>query len=145
MGVRDERTQDLFLIDMTPGLPSEEGQVRFTNLDIKAMVNGVVVSLITGTGITEPQHEALDTLVHEIDETSYDEVTYASGRAQSYIVWASAAKLLKVREEQYSYTSGKVSQVVTTQYDGAGAVKMTMTETYTYSGSNVTSVTRTKV
>jgi len=52
---------------------------------------------------------------------------------------------LKIREEQYSYVSGKVSQVITTQYDGVGAVKMTMTENYTYSGSNVTSVARTKV
>jgi hypothetical protein len=37
-----------------------------------------------------------------------------------------------------------VSQSVTIQYDGTGAVKMTMTEVYTYSGNKVTSVTRTK-
>lgn len=97
-----------------------------------------------GGGITEPQHEALDTLTHDIDETSYDEVIYSGSTPSSYIVWASAAKLLKIREEQYTYAGGKVSQVVTIQYDGTGAVKMTMTEVYTYSGNKVTSVTRTK-
>jgi len=100
---------------------------------------------ITGGGITEAQHELLDTLVHEIDESSYDEVTYGSGNLVStYIVWETAAKMKKIREEQYTYAGSKVSQSVTIQYDGTGAVKMTVTETYTYSGSRVTSVTRTK-
>jgi len=98
-----------------------------------------------GSGITEAQHEALDTIVHDIDESSYDEVTYGSGNLVStYIVWETAAKLKKIREEQYTYSGSKVSQSVTIQYDGTGAVKMTVTETYTYSGSRVTSVTRTK-
>ena len=52
MTERIERTQDLFLIDMTgEGLPAEEGQVRFVDSDIKAFVGGQVVSLITGTAI----------------------------------------------------------------------------------------------
>jgi hypothetical protein len=98
-----------------------------------------------GSGITEAEHELLDTLVHDIDETSYDDVTYGIGsRVDSYIVWANVAKLLKIREEQYSYSGSKISQVVMTQYDGTGAVKMTITETYTYTGSKITSITRTK-
>jgi hypothetical protein len=98
-----------------------------------------------GGGITESQHETLDTLVHDIDESSYDEVIYGSGNLVStYIVWETAAKLKKIREEQYTYSGSKVSQSVTIQYDGTGAVKMTMTEVYTYSGNKVTSVTRTK-
>jgi hypothetical protein len=97
-----------------------------------------------GTGISESEHEVLDTLVHEIDETSYDEVAYAGSSVVSYIVWASAAKLKKIREETYTYVSGKASHVVTKQYDDAGLVKMTMTEDYTYSGSKVLSVTRVK-
>lgn len=97
-----------------------------------------------GSGISEAQHEALDTLVHDIDETSYDEVTYTGSKVTKYTVWASAAKLLKIREETYTYSGIKVSSVVTVQYDGAGATKMTMTESYTYSGNKVASVTRTK-
>lgn len=98
-----------------------------------------------GGGISEAEHEKLDTLVHDIDESSYDEVTYGSGnRVSTYIVWETAAKLKKIREEQYTYSGNNVSQSVTIQYDGTGAVKMTMTEVYTYSGNKVTSVTRTQ-
>lgn len=95
-------------------------------------------------GISESEHEALDTLAHEIDETSYDEVTYSGSNVSSYIVWETSSKLKKIREELYSYTSGKVTQVITKQYDGTGTLKMTMTEDYTYSGSKVSTVTRTK-
>lgn len=97
-----------------------------------------------GGGITEAQHELLDTLTHEIAETSWEEYTYSSGRVVSVVVWASAAKLLKVREEQYTYSGGFVSQVVITQYDGTGAVKATVTEIYTYSAGRVASITRTR-
>lgn len=147
MTERIERTQDLYLIDMTgSSLPAEEGQIRFLNNDIWGFVNGSVVSLTAGgSGITESQHEGLDTLVHEIDENSYDEVTYTGSDVTSYIVWTSAAKTRKIREEQYTYGTGhRVSQCVTTQYDGTGAVKMTMTETYTYVNSRVNTVTRVK-
>lgn len=146
MGVRDERTQDLFLIDMTPGLPSEEGQVRFTNLDIKAMVNGVVVSLITGTGITESQHQNLDTLNHWVDENSYDELTRVATRVTHVVVWDSPSKTIKIREELITRTAGKVSQLVAKQYDRTtGLLKETMTEVYTRTGGRVTSISRTRV
>ncbi len=144
MGVRDERTQDLFLLDMTPDLPTEEGQVRYTNTDIKAYVGGVVVSLITGSGITEAQHRDLDTLVHEIDETSYDEVVYSGNNITQYIVWTSAAKTLKIREDLMTYSGSKVTQVISKQYDGTGTLKAQFTEVYTYSGNKITSVTRTR-
>jgi len=84
MTERIERTEDLYLIDMGTTPPSEEGQIRQANGDILAFIGGSVKSLTAGAGggITEPQHEALDTIVHEIDETSYDEVTYVNSRAQ---------------------------------------------------------------
>lgn len=98
-----------------------------------------------GGGITESQHEVLDTLTHEIVETSYDEVTYVGGNVSAYVVWETVAKLKKVREELYNYASGKVSQAVTIQYDATGVEKARTTEVYTYTGSKITSVTRTKV
>lgn len=102
-------------------------------------------NLRTGGGISETEHEALDTLVHEIDETSYDEVTYVSGMVSSYVVWETAGKLKKIREETYTYTPSRlVSQVVTKQYDDVGAVKMTMTEDYTYVNNRASTITRTK-
>lgn len=98
-----------------------------------------------GSGITEEQHEALDTLVHEIDETSYEEYTYTGSDITNVTVWTSVAKTMKIREEQYTYSSHRVTQVVTIQYDVSGGTKMTMTEQYTYgSGNKISSVTRTK-
>lgn len=46
MGVRDERTLDLFFVDGTPlGDPSEEGLVRRVSDDLVVFFNGVVKSL----------------------------------------------------------------------------------------------------
>jgi hypothetical protein len=97
-----------------------------------------------GGGITEAQHEALDTLVHEIDETSYEEYTYSGSRVTDIIVWETSAKLKKIREENYTYSGNKVTQAVYKQYDGTGTLKMTVTETFNYSGSKVTHIDRVK-
>lgn len=95
--------------------------------------------------VNDSQHEILPTLVHEIDATTYDEITYSGNDVSSYIVWTNSGKTQKVREELYTFDIGhKVTQVVTKQYDGTGVVKMTMTENYTYSGSKVSTVTRMK-
>lgn len=137
---------DEIILKETSGDPTEIGGIRHVGGAFRMKDStGVFDPRSGGGGITESQHEVLDTLVHDIDETSYDEVIYSGNRISQYITWTSAAKLLKIREEQYTYGSGgKISQVVTTQYDGAGVVKMTMTETYTYSGNKVSSITRTK-
>jgi hypothetical protein len=144
-GIRGETVDEIFFIDGTDEPANEVGTVRSVNGEFHFRdALGIFNPRTGGSGITEGQHEVLDTLVHEIDESSYDEVIYSGNNPTSYIVWETAAKLKKIREETYSYSGGKVSQVVTIQYDGTGAVKMTMTEVYTYSGSKVTSVTRTK-
>jgi len=145
-GVRGETVDEIFFIDGTDEPANEVGTVRSVNGEFHFRdALGIFNPRTGGSGITESQHEALDTLVHEIDESSYDEVTYGSGnRVSTYIVWETAAKLKKIREEQYTYSGNNVSQSVTIQYDGTGAVKMTMTEVYAYSGNKVTSVTRTK-
>lgn len=145
-GVRGETVDEIFFIDGPNEPANEVGTVRSVNGEFHFRDSlGIFNPRTGGSGITEGQHEILDTLVHEIDETSYDEVIYGSGnRVSAYIIWETAAKLKKIREEQYTYVGGKVSQSVTIQYDGTGVAKMTMTETYTYSGNRVTSVTRTK-
>lgn len=98
----------------------------------------------SGSGITEAQHRDLDTLTHEVDESSYDEVIYAGNDVTQYIVWTSASKTLKIREDLLSYSGGKVSQIVSKQYDGSGVLKGQITETYTYSTGRIASVTRTR-
>jgi hypothetical protein len=139
----DEEIQLREPADNSP--PSVAGAFRYVGGDFAFRDQyGTFNPRTGGSGITEGQHEALDTLVHDIDETSYEEYAYSGSKVTNLTVWATAAKLLKIREEQYTYAGSKVSQVVTIQYDGTGAVKMTMTENYTYSGGKVTSVTRTK-
>jgi hypothetical protein len=83
----------------------------------------------------------LDQLVHELAENFFEEYTYSSGNVTNATTWETSGKLKKIREEQYTYSSGKVSQAVTIQYDGSGNEVERLTETYTYSGSKIASVT----
>ncbi len=95
------------------------------------------------SGITEAQHQALDTLVHAIDENSFDEVIRVNGLVMQVITWTSPAKTLKIREETLTRNSlGRITQYQAIQYDGVGAVKETLTETYTRVCGRVVSVTR---
>ena len=54
--------------------------------------------------------------------------------------WTDNLKTLKIREIDYTRTSGKLSQVVTRQYDDLGAVVWTYTETINRTGGKVASV-----
>ncbi|MGD9209162.1 MAG: hypothetical protein PVI90_00225 [Desulfobacteraceae bacterium] len=101
-------------------------------------------SAIGSGGLSETAHEALDRLTHQINENSYDEVTYTGNNPTNYTVWTNSSKTTKIREEQYTYTGNKVTQVVTIQYDGSGVEKERLTETYTYTGNKIDSITRTK-
>jgi len=97
------------------------------------------------TGLTENEHEALDTLVHDIAETSYDEMTYSGNRLTNQTTWETASKLKKIREQQITYSGGRVTQIINIQYDAAGVENTRTTEVYSYSGNKVTDVTRTQV
>lgn len=96
----------------------------------------------SGSGITEPEHEALDTLVHDIAEDCSTEITRVSGRVSVVTVWTDSSKTTRIRETTITRTAGRVSQVVTVQYDVAGAVitGQTLTETITRTGGRVSSV-----
>lgn len=95
-----------------------------------------------GSGISEGQHEGLDTLVHDVAETSYTEVTRTSGQVSSVIVWETSAKLKKIRETTVTRTSGQASTIVEKHYDAAGTViaGQTLTHTVTRSGGRVESI-----
>lgn len=85
--------------------------------------------------VTEADHENLDTLVHALSETSYTEVTRdGNGRVTDVIVWTSPAKTTKIRETTLTRTSDRVSQVVSKQYNGSGALLQTLTEGITRDG-----------
>jgi hypothetical protein len=95
-----------------------------------------------GSGITEPQHKALDTLVHDLAEDNYTELTYTGQDLTSVIVWETAAKLKKIREATLSYTGDDLTQVIEKQYDAAGTtVVEEITSTLAYSSGDLISVT----
>lgn len=113
------------------------------NLTLKDAVTSLktLAQLAAGTGMTEEQHRVLDQLVHGLAENYYEEYTYSSGHVINATTWETSSKLKKIREEQYTYSNGKVTQAVTIQYDGNGNEVERLTETYTYSGSRIASVT----
>ena len=139
--VEDEEIQ----LISNPVPPTQAGAVNFDGTSFKMRdAAGTFDPRSGSSGITEGQHEVLSTLVHDLDGDSYDEAVYVSGRVVSYTIYADSGKLRKIREYLVSYTGGLASQIVANQYDAVGALKMTNTETYTYSGSRLATVTRTK-
>jgi len=148
MSVRDETVRDLLFLDPEPtGAPSNEGQVRKHNNDLVVYIGGSVKSLTaSSSGISEPDHEALDTLVHDINESSYDEITRSGRRVTKVTTWSDSSKVLKIREVDLSYTGSRLAQSITYQYDASGSVSQTLTETFSYIGGSrrVSSITRVK-
>ena len=117
--------------------PVANGQVRYVaGVGFRFFEEGVETGL-TGTGLSEAQHEALDTITHDISETCYLELTRnTQGRVTVVSYWDSPAKTKKVRETVLTRNgAGRVTQDATTQYDAAGVVKMVLTTVFTRNGA----------
>lgn len=88
-------------------------------------------------------HGAIDSLVHNVAETSTRVVIRVGGKASTIIVW-NAAKTVKIRETTITREAGKVSQVVEQQFDAVGAIVHTLTSTYIRVGGSVTEIVTVK-
>jgi hypothetical protein len=84
-------------------------------------------------------HKILDQLVHDIAENSYTEIIKTNGKVSNMILWTNSNKLEKIREINISRVSGKVNEIVTKQYN-SGSLVETYTETFTRTGTSVTSI-----
>lgn len=91
--------------------------------------------------VSEANHRLLDTLTHELDEDYYEEYTYSGNYVSADIVWTDSGKTTKIREYTYTYDTGKMVGSVEKQYNGSGTLVETLTKTYTWTGSKLTSVT----
>jgi hypothetical protein len=112
-------------------VPAVNGELRYVaGTGFQFFDEGVLKGL-SGSGITAPQHEVLDTLVHDLSETCYFEVTRSLGKATALTYWTSPAKTMKVRETLITRSLGRVSQIVENQYDGTGALVQTLTTVFT--------------
>lgn len=128
---------DGLILEPAVTTPTQNGEIRYvTSVGFQFREEGVTKSL-TGTGLSESAHEVLDSLVHELSETSYGEVTRdVNGKIQDWTVWTSSAKTTKVRELNLTRTSGRLSQFVWKQYNGSGTLTQTLTGVITRDGQN---------
>lgn len=124
------------------GNPTETGAVRFVSGDWVGYDGASVKSLTTGTGLSEGGHRALDQLVHEIAESSFQEFEYTGQRVDAIRTYTDGAKTTKVREQEFTYTGQNVTTIVTKQYDSGGTLVETLTETLAYTGATLNSITR---
>lgn len=131
---------DLLLLRDTGMDPEAVGYLRLNGGALKARDADGVFNLRSGAGLTEATHELIDSLVHDLAETSYTEAVRTSGQVVSVVVWTSAAKLIKVRETTITRVAGQVSVVVEQQFDAAGVLVQTLTHTITRSGGRVASI-----
>jgi hypothetical protein len=103
---------------------------------------GSEVDLTSGGGMSEATHLALDTLVHELAEDYYEEYTYSGSEISNVTVWTNSGKTLKIREYTYTYNPNHTVNVETVkQYDSGGSLLVTLTYTYAYSGTRISSIT----
>jgi|MudIll2142460700_1097286.scaffolds.fasta_scaffold19223_2 hypothetical protein len=100
----------------------------------------VVIAISTSGGLTAVTHRLLDQLVHDIAETSYYEITRAGVLISAETWWTDSGKTKKIRSIDYTYTGNKVTQSIMKQYDTSGNICETLTENYTYIGSNIVSI-----
>jgi hypothetical protein len=85
-------------------------------------------------------HETLDTLVHDIAEDGYTEVTYLGNQISSYIFWTSPAKTIKVREYVLEYTGLNISKVTSIQYNEVGVEVSRLEEDVLYNQNKIVNI-----
>lgn len=143
-GTRGETVDEVLWLDQVVD-PTELGMTRLVNGVFRFVDKDGAFNLRSGGGgITEAEHEALDTLTHWIDETNWMEVVRDAGKVTNVINWETDSKLKKVREMVIQRSGGKVSQMDFIQYDGTGTEKMRMTGVVTRTGGRVSSIQWTK-
>lgn len=101
--------------------PAAIGHIRLNGGAIKAMDATGIFDLRSGSGLSEAAHRSLDTLIHELAEDFHVQITKVSGKVSNVTVWEDNTETKKIREAAFTRSAGKVSQVVITQYDAAGA------------------------
>lgn len=92
---------------------------------------GRLTNVSTASNFTA--HEGYDTLVHDLAESNFQEITYAAGLPTAIVYWTTPAKTLKIRETLFTYNPNQTVNVVTErQYNGAGVQTQQLVHTYAY-------------
>jgi len=138
---------------LEPGavVPTTNGEIRYvTGSGFRFFEEGGEVGL-SGSGITDTQHQALRQLIHFIDNGpangfasgAYRETT-GTTFPSAIIWWTSAAKTHKIVEKTMSYTGAFATSIQWKVYDTDGSTVLgTVTDAISYTGAFETSRTRT--
>lgn len=125
--------------------PTTEGAMRYVGGAFKLKDStGVFDPRSGGGGITEAQHEALDSMVHWINETNHQEIVRSEGKVTNVINWTDSGKTTKIRELAVTRSAGKVSQLDFIQYDGGGTESQRMTGVITRDSGKISTIAWTK-
>lgn len=97
---------------------------------------------VTGTFLTEDDHETLDTLVHSLSEDSFTEIVRDGCTVNEVNVLTTASGTpIRTCEVTARNSQGKVTETVEKQYDSSGSVVRTLTTTFTRDANgNVVSI-----
>ncbi len=92
-------------------------------------------------------HESLNSLVHEVNETSYVAVTRVDSQVTNVTIWTDYGMTVKIRETIITRSGGAVSECVERQYDEFGVliVGQQLTSSFTRTAGVITSVNAVKV
>jgi len=158
---RTEITGDQVRDETITGDDVQDGSLGRDDLNITSTGKAVVRKVIAGdlisidsTGVDagtgdvtvnfiSSEHRSLDQLVHGLAESNYYEITRSGNQVSNETWWVDSDKLVKIREIDYTYSGGFVTQIVTKQYDSGGdlIVGETLTETISRTGTVVTDIT----
>jgi hypothetical protein len=118
---------------------------KFGELNYKEDTNDLAIGNSAQTGWNlvagNTWHDTINQLVHNLAEDSYTEYTYSGTKVTDIIVWTDAGKTVKIRETNITYIGSKVNTLALKQYDNTGTLLETKTDTYVYSGNNVSNIT----
>jgi hypothetical protein len=128
-----QESEEILLTEQAPGtIPTAAGGILYADGQFKLED---AAGVFDPRGITEAQHEVLDTLIHGLSETCFQEVVRTAGRVTSVVFWTDAGKTVRVREVLIIRAAGKVSQLDVVHYTAAGAEKQRMTGVFTRDGN----------
>jgi len=144
--------EGIILDDLPSGsLPTQSGEIRFVSGSfIFRDEIGLFNPRPSGTfGITEQQHEELDTLAHFQVKNSFEEVVYSGQppRIASITTWNNITKDYKMQEDRFSYTGRRLTTIVSDQFV-TGTLIYSLSESISYVdpfSNRVANVTRTRI
>ena len=142
----DNLTLDSTLETLSESLEDDLNSIRS---QLKAIIGGDhwydVPGTSVGGGINAVTHKSLDQLVHNIAEDSFMQLNRTDGKIATIIIWNSSDLVIKIRDFIVTRTNGKISQIITNQYDSFGVITETLTQDINRTNNRVVSITNTKV